>query len=95
MQQPGFWDDPEAAGRVSAQHAGLSGRLSDYRELHREVEELAELAGLAREEERAGTLDPDFLEELATGCRPGRRAPRAPRGDPAVLGPSTTRATPS
>jgi peptide chain release factor 2 len=67
MQQPGFWDDPEAAGRVSARHAGLSGRLSDYRELTREVDELSELVALAREEERAGTLEPDFLEELAAG----------------------------
>jgi peptide chain release factor 2 len=64
MQAPGFWDDQERAARVSADHARTAGRLNDFRALDAEVEELAELAGLAREEERAGTLEDGFLAEI-------------------------------
>jgi peptide chain release factor 2 len=64
MQAPGFWDDQERAARVSADHARSAGRLNDFRALDAEVEELAELAGLAREEERAGTLEDGFLAEI-------------------------------
>jgi peptide chain release factor 2 len=67
MQAPGFWDDPDVAARVAAQHAAVNSRLSDYRELTREVDELGELATLVRDEDRAGTLDPEFLDELADG----------------------------
>ncbi|MEW6581562.1 MAG: peptide chain release factor 2 [Actinomycetota bacterium] len=65
MQEPGFWDDQERAARVSADHSRITGRLSDHRGLEVEVGELSELAALAREEERAGTLEDDFLAELA------------------------------
>jgi peptide chain release factor 2 len=67
MQDPGFWDDQERAARVSAQHAAASSRLSDYRSLAGEVEELGELATLLREEEAAGALEADMLDELAAG----------------------------
>ena len=33
MGEPGFWDDPEAAGRVSAEHARQTRRLSTYEQL--------------------------------------------------------------
>ena len=64
MQAPGFWDDQERAARVSADHSRTNGRLTDFRALDGEVGELVELTGLAREEERAGTLEEGFLQEL-------------------------------
>ena len=67
MQAPGFWDDQTAAARIAAAHSAQSGRLAHYRELTAEVDELSELAALAREEERSGKLDPGFLTELDEG----------------------------
>ena len=67
MGDPGFWDDPANAARVSAVHSGAAGRLSGYRSLIDEIESLAEMADLLREEERAGQLDMEMLRELADG----------------------------
>ncbi|HMM48897.1 MAG TPA: peptide chain release factor 2 [Miltoncostaeaceae bacterium] len=67
MGEPGFWDDAAHAAGVSANHAALKGRLTDYRALDDDIGQLAELAELGREEERAGTLDPQFLRELDEG----------------------------
>jgi len=67
MGDPGFWDDPANAARVSAAHAGASGRLSGYRALTDEIDQIAEMADLLREEERGGQLDMAMLRELADG----------------------------
>ncbi len=67
MGDPGFWDDQANAARVSAAHAGASGRLNGYRALTDDIDQLAEMADLLREEERAGQLDMDMLRELADG----------------------------
>ena len=67
MGDPGFWDDQANAARVSAAHAGASGRLHGYRALTDDIDQLAEMADLLREEERAGQLDMDMLRELADG----------------------------
>jgi peptide chain release factor 2 len=67
MGAPGFWDDQAAAARTSSEHAAASGRLTQYRALAEEIEGLAEMADLLREEERDGALDPDMLGELAEG----------------------------
>lgn len=67
MGVPGFWDDAAAAARISADHAAARQRLTEYHELNDELEALTELADLAREEERAGTLETGFLDELADG----------------------------
>jgi peptide chain release factor 2 len=67
MGDPGFWDDQANAARISAAHAGASGRLSGYRALIDDIDQLAEMADLLREEERAGQLDMDMLRELADG----------------------------
>jgi peptide chain release factor 2 len=57
MGQPGFWDDQEAAARTSAAHARAQRKLSTFRELEAEVDDLGELAELAAEdEEMAGEL---------------------------------------
>jgi peptide chain release factor 2 len=69
MGDPGFWDDQANAARVSAAHSQASGRLSGYRSLVAEIDSVAEMADLLREEERAGQLDMEMLDELADGLR--------------------------
>ncbi len=54
MGAPGFWDDPDAAGKVGAEHARASKRLETYDSLVRDTEDLDRLAELAEEEERKG-----------------------------------------
>jgi peptide chain release factor 2 len=67
MQAPGFWDDPAAAARTAAAHAADRARLDEYRRLTAEAEDLAELAGLSREEERGGAEVGELIEELSSG----------------------------
>jgi peptide chain release factor 2 len=57
MGEPGFWEDQEQAAKVGAEHARTNRRLSLYRELERDVEDLEPLAELAEE-------DPELAEEL-------------------------------
>jgi peptide chain release factor 2 len=58
MGAPGFWEDQERAAQVSAEHARASRRLSTYRDLERDVEDLEPLAELAEEDpEMAGELE--------------------------------------
>ena len=62
-----FWDDQDRAARVSAEHARNTGRLDEYRALASDVGDLSELAAMAREEERAGTLADEFTGEIEDG----------------------------
>jgi peptide chain release factor 2 len=62
-----FWDDQDRAARVSAEHARNTGRLDEYRSLASDVGDLSELAAMAREEERAGTLTEEFTGEIDDG----------------------------
>jgi peptide chain release factor 2 len=55
MQRPGFWDDQTAAAEISAQHARAQRRLSGFRELSQDVDDLQELAELAAEDEEMAT----------------------------------------
>jgi peptide chain release factor 2 len=71
MGEPGFWDDQEQAAKTTAEHARASRKLSQYRELERDVEDLGPLAELAEEDpELAGELEEQVsgvqrrLEEL-------------------------------
>jgi peptide chain release factor 2 len=57
LGEPGFWDDPERAARVSAEHARTSRRLESFRELERDAADLEPLAELADE-------DPELAAEL-------------------------------
>ncbi len=57
MGEPGFWEDQEQAAKVGAEHARANRRLSLYRELEGDVEDLEPLAELAEE-------DPDLADEL-------------------------------
>jgi peptide chain release factor 2 len=55
MGRPGFWDDPEGAGRVGAEHTRLTRRLGTYEALAADVEDLGGLAELAEEDEEMAT----------------------------------------
>jgi peptide chain release factor 2 len=57
MGEPGFWDDQERAAKVSAEHARATRRLSSFRELAADVDDLEPLAELAEE-------DPELAAEL-------------------------------
>jgi peptide chain release factor 2 len=57
MQRPGFWDDPEEAAGVSAQHAAAQRRLETFRSLESDVSDLEELVELAGD-------DPELATEL-------------------------------
>jgi peptide chain release factor 2 len=62
MGEPGFWDDQERAAQVGADHARATKRLTLYRALERDVEDLEPLAELAEE-------DPDLASELEEQIR--------------------------
>src|SRR5690349_21323020 len=58
MQAPGFWDDQERAAKVSAEHARANRKLTGYRELESEIDDLEALEEMAAEDESiAGELD--------------------------------------
>src|SRR2546421_5885620 len=58
MREPGFWDDQERAAKVSAEHASAGRKLSSYRKLESELDDLEALEELAAEDESiAGELE--------------------------------------
>jgi peptide chain release factor 2 len=57
MGEPGFWDSPENAAAVSAEHSRATRRLTQFRELESDVADLEPLAELAEE-------DPELADEL-------------------------------
>ncbi len=57
MGASGFWDDQEHAAKVSAEHARATRKLSSFRELESDVEDLEPLAELAEQ-------DPEIAAEL-------------------------------
>ncbi len=63
MQAPGFWDDAEAAAKVSAEHAKASKRLRIFTELRSDVDDLDGLVEMAEEEP---TLEQEVQEHLAS-----------------------------
>jgi peptide chain release factor 2 len=58
MQSPGFWDEPERAASVSAEHAAVARRLEAFRSLERDIEDLETLEEMAADDESiAAELD--------------------------------------
>jgi peptide chain release factor 2 len=51
MQKPGFWDDQKRAASTSAEHSRTTRKLEAFRELDREIDDLAGLAELSEEDE--------------------------------------------
>ncbi len=58
MGAPGFWDDPDAAAKVGAEHTRLQRRLDAFTRLQDDAGDLADIAELAED-------DPEMAEELA------------------------------
>ena len=63
LGQPGFWDEPEHAARVSSEHARLAKRLERYDRLTREYDDARELL----------ELDESLAGEVASSIVPLRR----------------------
>jgi peptide chain release factor 2 len=63
MQEPGFWDDPQAASRVSSEHAAVRDRRAEYEQLAVDVTDLDDLIEVARVEDEGA----EFVRELADG----------------------------
>jgi peptide chain release factor 2 len=58
MGEPGFWDDPDVAGRTGAEHARLQRRVSTFERLEADAEDLKSLAEIAEDDEDlAGELE--------------------------------------
>jgi peptide chain release factor 2 len=63
MQSPGFWDDQDTATKVSSQHASASRRLSTFRTLEADVEDLEALEEMAADDE---SIAAELEEQLAS-----------------------------
>ena len=59
---PGFWDDPQRAARISAEHARLSRRLERYRRLTQDYQDAQELLA----------MDGDMAAEIEASIAPLR-----------------------
>jgi peptide chain release factor 2 len=58
MGEPGFWDEPEAAGKLGAEHSRLQRRVETFQRLSSDAEDLEGLAEFAEEDpELAGELE--------------------------------------
>ena len=51
MGEPGFWDEPDQAAKVSAEHARVTRKLETYNGLQSDVDDLEGLAELAEDDE--------------------------------------------
>jgi peptide chain release factor 2 len=63
MQAPGFWDDSDAAAKVSAQHARTTRKLKAFQELASDVDDLDGLVELAEEDEEMAT---ELIDQLGS-----------------------------
>ena len=63
MQAPGFWDDSDAAAKVSAEHARSSRKLKAFEELASDVDDLDGLVELAEEDDE---LAAELVEQLGS-----------------------------
>jgi len=66
MSESGFWDDQDAAAKVSAEHSRAARRLEEFGTLLTDVEDLESLAEMARE-------DPEIEAELEGQLAPTER----------------------
>jgi peptide chain release factor 2 len=62
MQAPGFWDDAEAAAKVSSEHAKATRRLQTFTALRGDVEDLEGLVEMAAED---ASIEQEVQEHLA------------------------------
>ena len=64
MGEPGFWDDPERAGRTGAEHARLQRRLDMFDKLTADAADLDGLVELAEEDEEIAAELEDTLASV-------------------------------
>ncbi len=57
MSAPGFWDDQQAAARISSDHARLARRVERYESFEREAGDLSELLELASSDAELSELE--------------------------------------
>ena len=57
MGAPGFWDDPDSAAKISAEHTRTQRKLDAFTKLQGDAEDLEGLVELAEE-------DPDIAKEV-------------------------------
>ncbi len=57
MQQPGFWENPEAARRVSREVAGLRSEIEELTQLDQDAQDLRELVDLAAGDDALALAD--------------------------------------
>jgi peptide chain release factor 2 len=62
LGRPGFWDDPQHAASVSAEHARLTRRLERYERLQRDYDDATELL----------EMDPEMAGEIESSIEPLR-----------------------
>jgi peptide chain release factor 2 len=63
MSAPGFWDDADAAAKVSADHARAGRRLEQFRSLEADVGDLDSFVEMAEEDDE---LAAELVEQLAS-----------------------------
>jgi peptide chain release factor 2 len=63
MSAPGFWENQDAAAKVSAGHARASKRLEQFRSLEADVDDLDSLVEMAQEDAEIAT---ELTEQLAS-----------------------------
>jgi peptide chain release factor 2 len=51
MQEPGFWDDQERAAKVSAEHSSAGRKLTSFRKLEADLDDLEALEEMAAEDD--------------------------------------------
>jgi len=63
MSAPGFWDDADAAAKVSADHARTARRLEEFRSLEDDVGDLDSFVEMAEEDDE---LAAELVDQLAS-----------------------------
>ncbi len=63
MSAPGFWENQDAAAKVSADHARASKRLEQFRSLEADVDDLDSLVEMAQEDDEIAA---ELTEQLAS-----------------------------
>jgi peptide chain release factor 2 len=63
MSAPGFWENQDAAAKVSADHARAARRLEQFRSLEADVDDLDSLVEMAQEDEEIAA---ELTEQLAS-----------------------------
>ncbi len=67
MRAGDFWDDQDAASKVSAQYSRVKRRLEDFAELEGRFADLESTEELLREEAVGDAVDDELLRELVSG----------------------------